>query len=270
MSHEHPIELLGGHALGILSPAEQNELERHLATCETCRGSVDEISETSAIVAEVLRAPLRDNTTELRTESGAGLHGPGRPGQTGGDSTGSGPDELLLRRVLRQIRAEQQPHAVASSGERPRARLTIAAAAALALFAAGAGGFVGSQMAEPDTRVIVAPTPTPDPSTDPSVDPEPYRILDSTDSATGVALVGEVVAANDWSRITISVSGVAPGERCRVVLVAKNGSRQIAGSWTVGDKPGVMVDGSVAIPPDQLDRIEIVTFKGEQVVGADI
>ena len=48
-------------------------------------------------------------------------------------------------------------------------------------------------------------------------------VLNGT-GAGGVAMRATLGPAGSWVRLTASVTGIPPGERCRIVVVARNGS----------------------------------------------
>ncbi|SEP21582.1 anti-sigma factor family protein [Amycolatopsis saalfeldensis] len=121
---------LGAYVLGALDPADTDEFERHLATCEQCRGELREFG------------ALREALDLVPPE--AFLDGPPDAG------------DLLLQRTLRQIRVEAGP-AVRRNG--PHRGLTLAAAAVIAVVVLGGGVVIGRQTAPASSPVAQAPVP---------------------------------------------------------------------------------------------------------------
>lgn len=172
-----------------------------------------------------------------------------------------GPPEadLVLQRTLRQIRQEK------SRGARWQQGL-IAGAAAVALIAAVGGGVLvgrsagGTEEAAPQA----IPSATAAPGT---------RVATTLDPATNVQLTASVTPAAGWVRVNASVAGIPHGEDCRLIVVAKNGDRQIAGGWIVseqGEANGTNLDGSASIAPDDVASIEIVNTAGRIFVSTPI
>ena len=103
-----------------------------------------------------------------------------------------------------------------------------AAAAVVATMVLGAGVFVG-KATSPDAEVAL-PTPTVAP------DPTGTKLATFTDPVTKASMTVKVVPAAGWVRTNMSISGIPEGEKCRIFVVAKDGSRQEAGSWVVSKK----------------------------------
>ncbi len=99
------------------------------------------------------------------------------------------------------------------------------------------------------------------------------RVGSATDPATRVRLTASVVPAAGWVRLNASVTGVAAGRKCRLAVVSRDGSREIAGSWTVSAKDeadGTNVDGSAAVAAQDVVAVEVLTAAGEQLVSLKI
>lgn len=166
----------------------------------------------------------------------------------------AGPPEggdLLLQRTLRQVRRE--------SGLRVRRRRTAVATAAVVVAAAFAGGGVvlgrttapaGVTQAEPGARTASADDP-----------------------ATGAKLTVSVRPAAGWVRLDASVAGIPQGQKCRLYVVARDGTREEAGSWLVsdtGEREGTKLDGAAVVAPGDVARVEVENFAGQRYVGVDL
>lgn len=47
------------------------------------------------------------------------------------------------------------------------------------------------------------------------------------------ALTRAVVPAVGWVRVNAAVTGIPAGQQCRLIVLGRDGSRQLAGSWLV-------------------------------------
>lgn len=167
-------------------------------------------------------------------------------------------DDLLVQRTLRRARAE------AASRRTGRAFLVGAAAVAVLVFAIGGGFAVGRSNTgdnvagpSPSASAIVPGTVT----------------ASATDSTTGAQLTATVTPAAGWVRVHATVSGIKQGERCRMLVVDKQGNPVIAGSWVIGPKAaaeGLDVDGDALVAPGDVGKVKIVTLDGRTLVTASV
>jgi len=238
----HP-QLLGAYVMGVLDPAERAGVEEHLAGCETCRREVARLSGARSVMDGVPRAAVLEHLSlGERAEA------------DGSDPTG----DLLLRRTLGAVRAER------SRGRRVRVLTAAAGVIAVAGLTGLSGALVGRATA-PDAPPAAAPA-TSAPAT-----PGEGRVLRGNDPATGVAMTVTVTPAGDWSRIAVTVEGVAPGTTCRLVAVDVDGRREAAASWIVGTaRPGVSrrpVEGSAAVAESRLASVELLDGDGRRLLS---
>jgi anti-sigma factor RsiW len=156
--------------------------------------------------------------------------------------------DLMLQRTVRQVRAE-----VAAQRRRRRFLLAGAAAAAIAVLLGG-GVMIGRQTAPP-----------------PAVVAAPGAVQLSGGGAPGVSMTATLTPAAGWVRLTTSVKGIPAGERCYIVVVARDGTREIAGSWMVspgGWRDGVTLDGSALVPLDQVAEVVVQNEAGREFAVA--
>jgi hypothetical protein len=163
-------------------------------------------------------------------------------------------DDLVLARTLRAMRSER------SSGR--MRQLTAVAASVVALVAVSASiGIAVGRGSAPEGK------------------PPPVAVATGvvrktgSDPATGASLDASVTPAKGWVRLSVKVSGVAQGERCKLIAVSKSGTREIAGSWVVseaGAAQGTEVAGAAAVPLDDLAALEVVTFDGKPLVTVEV
>lgn len=164
--------------------------------------------------------------------------------------------DLLLQRTIHQIRSER------ATGTRWRRVAVGVAAAAIAAVFLGAGVLAGRGTA-PDP---VAAPPPPPPA------PTAGAKTGSTDQ-DGVRLATTVTPAAGWVRVSINFVGIPAGERCRLVVVAKDGSRHEAGTWLVsgaGETKGGRVDGSALVDPAQVAAIEVENLDGHRFASVPV
>jgi anti-sigma factor RsiW len=156
--------------------------------------------------------------------------------------------DLLLQRTVRQIRRE-----AALQRRRRRFMLTGVAAAVAAVVMAG-GVLVGRETAPP-----------------PAVVAAPGAVQLTGGGAPDISMTATLTPAAGWVRLSTSVKGIPPGERCYVVVVARDGTREIAGSWLVsqgGWRDGVTLDGSALVPLDQVAEVVIENESGREFATA--
>ncbi|WP_309115302.1 zf-HC2 domain-containing protein [Saccharothrix sp.] len=159
--------------------------------------------------------------------------------------------DLLLQRTLRQVRSER-------GAQTWRRRVGVGLAAAAAVAVVLGGGFAVGRSTAPSQQAITTPTPEPG-----------AKLATATDPNTGARMTVKVKPAAGWVRVNASVGGIAKNEKCKLIVVAKDGSRQEAGSWLVsalGEKEGTNLDGSALIAPEDVAAVEVRNFDGEQIV----
>ncbi|HCT78204.1 MAG TPA: anti-sigma factor [Micromonosporaceae bacterium] len=174
------------------------------------------------------------------------LHGP----PAGGD--------LVLQRTLRTMRAEE------SGMQRRRALVRVAAAAAV-IGVALAGGVVFGRTTAPQPDPIAVPTLAPTVAG--------TRKGETTDPVTNARLAATMVPAAGWVRVNVSVAGITAGENCRVIVVSRNGTREIAAGWIVsekGQREGTTLDGAAAVAPADVVAIEVENTSGKKFVSLKI
>ena len=231
----HDVDL-AGYLTRSLDAERARLVEEHLAGCAECRAEVDSLREWTMALEAVPEAMLLDGPPE------------------GGD--------LLLQRTLRQIRDE-------SAGSRRRRTALAGAAAAVVVAAAiGSGVVVGRGTADP-ARPVAQPTPAQvEPTTIPGT-----RTATAVDPGTGARITVAVAPAPGWVRIKAAVAGIPAGERCRLEVVARNGTVVLAGSWVVSSKgagEGTTLDGSALVAPADVDTIRVVTETGKPYTSVKV
>lgn len=233
---EHDVEALGTYVLGGLDEADRRSVEEHLAGCEWCRAERTGLEE------------MREALGELPPE--AFLDGPPDDG------------DVVLQRTLRRIREES-----ARQGRR-RGALAAATVAAAVVAALAAGVVLGRGQDRPSpvpAPTVVLPTASPYPAG--------TRVGSRLDPGTGARLTVRVVPAAGWVRVTAAVMGIPQGQRCRIWVVARDGTRVLAGSWLVsaqGARDGTTLDGSALVAPQDVAAVEVDSVAGRRFVSVPL
>lgn len=233
MTTQHDPQLLGAYVLGALDEQEVRAVDEHLASCPDCTREIEDLRAMEAYLGEVPPEAMLDGPPE------------------GGD--------LLLQRTLRQVRAER-------GGVARRRQFALGAAAAVvAALVLGAGVFVG-KATSPDVTALPTPTTV-------APDPAGTKLATATDPVTKASMTVKVIPAAGWVRTNVAVNGIPEGEKCRIFVVAKDGSRQEAGSWVVSKKgatEGANLDGAALVPPNDVKSVVVENFAGKKFVEVPI
>jgi anti-sigma factor RsiW len=149
------------------------------------------------------------------------------------------PPDDLYERVAASARAE---HAAADRSRMRRYRRLVAVAAAVVLITgASVGGWVASRGSDtPRSQVFHSKN-------------GPVRMnvtLASETSGTGLA---------------VSVSGLSTDEHCRLIAIAKDGSRDVAGRWDATYQGEANVTGSTSIQRSDLTRLVLLGTDGQRL-----
>ncbi|WP_113699053.1 anti-sigma factor family protein [Nonomuraea lactucae] len=252
---------LGAHALGALDPDEALQIDLHLATCEVCGAELVELEGVSAFLGKV-----SEHDVELVAS----------------------PPSQVLDRLLSNARAKRHR----------RRRVLLAVAASVAAVAVG-GAVWGA---------VVRDTPVPSAASAPAADTpagepnDPFAAQDgqarrpelkrevgpgtvpspsaSARKATGREFSAENDATESYATVTafpgrdrtglsVRVSGVPVGTTCKLVVVGRDGRRDMTESWTV--VPQTYVDNLVyeretRIPMSAITRFDVVDSSGKVLV----
>ncbi|MDT7579191.1 MAG: hypothetical protein QOK35_455, partial [Pseudonocardiales bacterium] len=158
--------------------------------------------------------------------------------------------DLVLQRTLRQIRAE-------TAANRRRTLLPRLAAAAAAVALVLAGGVTLGRATAPEPVVVA------------SAAPREGAVTLRGDGASGVTMAAVVSPAAGWVRVSTTVRGIPAGQRCRLVVLARNGSRVLAASWLAsakGEAEGTQLDGAAIVAPDQVAGVAVENESGTEFV----
>ncbi|MHA6618166.1 anti-sigma factor family protein [Pseudonocardia sp. DLS-67] len=158
--------------------------------------------------------------------------------------------DLMLQRTVRQVRAE------VTTRRRWRRFVVAGAAAATVAVFLGGGVLIGRQTSPPPPAVVAA---------------APGAIELTGNGAPGVDMTATLTPAAGWVRLSTTVKGIPGGERCYIVVVARDGTREVAGSWQVPEKgwrDGITLDGSALVPLDDVAEVVIQNEEGRAFATA--
>jgi hypothetical protein len=147
------------------------------------------------------------------------------------------PDEAMLGRLLT---------AAAATRKVRRNRVLAAAAAALVLAAGGtAVALVMNDETTPTGRLTLTAQP-------------------------GIHATLDVRPVGSGTEFGLELSGVASEEHCRLVVVADDGERSVAASWTATYDGTATFNGSTALPPNRIDRLVVETDQGRELASTSL
>ncbi|MFE0514351.1 zf-HC2 domain-containing protein [Streptomyces sp. NPDC058964] len=97
------------------------------------------------------------------------------------------------------------------------------------------------------------------------------RVTAATDTRSGVW--AQVTTADaDWgSQVELKVKDATGPHSCRLVVIGRDGSEQVAGSWTENghDAATNTMRAGAAMHPDEIARYEVRTADGDRLVTVD-
>ena len=131
----------------------------------------------------------------------------------------------------------------------------LVGAAAVAVGVVLAGGVLIGRETAPPPVVVAAPAPA----------PAPGAVVLTGGGEPDVSMTATLTPAAGWVRLTTTVKGIPAGERCYVIVEARDGTRQVAGSWLVSEsgwRDGVTLDGSALVPVDQVAAVIVENEAG--------
>jgi anti-sigma factor RsiW len=163
--------------------------------------------------------------------------------------------DLLLRRTVRQVRKEAG-----------RSRRVMGVAAAVLVGAVGlGGGFYYGQHSLPQTVEAAGPV---------AGQTSGAGVMNGSavDPKTGAQAAVSVMPTAGYVRLSASINGIPAGERCRMVVVAKDGTREVAFSWLTGDAPpgGAPLTGSALVAPEDVSAVAVENEDGKTFVSVPL
>ena len=158
-------------------------------------------------------------------------------------SEDSAPDPRLVDRVVAAALSERR--------RSRRHRWLAAVAAAVVLIAGSAGAGVLLSPSSHTTQTAAA-------------------TFESTDATTHAWAEVRVQPKQWGAALQIQLTGVSPGERCKLVAVGRDGTTDIAGSWQATYSGNVNVPGATSLQLSSTAAYDVITFDGRRLVRVPI
>jgi hypothetical protein len=94
--------------------------------------------------------------------------------------------------------------------------------------------------------------------------------VSATSPATSVAARIVVTPTDTGTQLALTLTGVEAGQHCRLVVVAKDGSREVAATWVANYEGEAVVTGTTAVTRADLARLEVTTPEGGTLVEVPV
>lgn len=138
-----------------------------------------------------------------------------------------------------------------------RSRRTVTLAASIAGLAGtfSSGLAIGYQL---QPTALPAPNPVASASSQPG-------IRQATTHGE-ISMSATVIPAVGWVRLRVIVTGIPAGEDCLLLVVRRDGSREIAGGWVAskrGETEALVLDGSAAVVSSEVKAILVENTAGK-------
>jgi hypothetical protein len=95
-------------------------------------------------------------------------------------------------------------------------------------------------------------------------------VVESTDPQTDVHARVDLAAEDSGTELTLVLSGVAPGERCRLVAHNTDGSSETAASWVATYTGSASVTGTTSFPRETITSLQIIRGDGKVLVSMPV
>ncbi|WP_327043559.1 zf-HC2 domain-containing protein [Microbispora sp. NBC_01189] len=283
---------LGVHVLGALDAEEAAEVEAHLETCAECRAELAALSGLPPLLALVSAEDVERAAAPPRAVLDRLVVASARRGRR---------SRALLALAASVVVAAVGGSAWLSAAQTASQDTAAGSAVAAPEYATApdnaAGGAAGSAAAASDAAAAQAPKTGNDEiprifdapaSPVPSVERPPGTVAKRVEQPPAEATVTaspEARGGNGDMRLTVRlvpheggtqvvarVAGVPAGTVCALRVIGKDGTVSVLGTWTVerGEYrgPKMVFEGSTALSPGQIERVELAGADGRTLVAA--
>jgi hypothetical protein len=270
----HEVELeLGVLLLGALDPTDRADVEDHLRACPSCAVALAELAPLLGLLRRVefpelaLEGPpsdLLDRTVAagraLDQQDAGGVAALSAPAASaGGSERPAGDPSGPALEPARAGGSSGSPGSGEEPGRAPGAREVTAPVDELAARrrnrrAAGAGLAAAAAVA---LLLGVAVSR--------SMSAETVPVAATASASNAATNVSATVAMNPISagtELALRLSGVEPGQRCSLVVVSDNGSREVASSWLASYDGEADVVGTTSLTTSEISRFDITLADG--------
>jgi len=226
---------LGAYLLGALDPEERRAMELHVATCEQCRAELVEMAPLPGLLRHTPFEELPE--TAAAAESLGPVRGQAAHGQAAPEPPVSEPQP-----------AEPAP----AQHRRPRRRgLVTAAGMALAACVAGVAVYAAVGRDNPPAATTAAAA---------------AATWNATNPSTHVSASAAITPEAWGTQFQLKLGGLPIGITCHLVVHAKDGRSETAGTWGSGYASSAMVPASTSISPSEITGLDIVDGSGGTLV----
>jgi hypothetical protein len=101
-------------------------------------------------------------------------------------------------------------------------------------------------------------------------DPAAAVTANGWNPATDVRMAASVAGDSWGARLDVDLSGVKPGERCRLVVRSHDGRTEVVSRWRVNYAGQVAVQATTSIPAGDVSELWVVTDRGRRLMRMPI
>ncbi|MEY9877190.1 anti-sigma factor RsiW [Streptacidiphilus sp. MAP12-33] len=224
---------LGAYLLGALDPEERATLEAHIAGCADCQA---ELLGMAPLPGLLRRTPFEELDETAEAAQTLTAPHPAPP---------PAPTAAPVRPASADRPARSTP-----SHRRPRRRALVAAGVALAGAAAAVGAWVYVGGARPGTATPTAAGTT----------------VSAVDAQTHVTATAALTPENWGTQVQLKLGNLPSGITCRLVVHARDGRVETAGTWGSGYSVATTVPASTSIGSSDIAGMDVVDGSGNVLV----
>jgi hypothetical protein len=87
-------------------------------------------------------------------------------------------------------------------------------------------------------------------------------VVSTVDPATGVHAKVTLVPTPTGTELALALSGVVPGEHCRLVAIDHAGTREVAATWVASYEGQANITGATSLTRADIASLEVVRLDG--------
>ena len=225
---------LGAYLLGALDPAERAALEAHLPGCAECQAELIAMAPLPGLLRRTPFEELEETATAAQTLTAPERSPEPAPAPAPRPERAPGPDGAAGRR----------------SAPRPRRRVLVAAGLGLAGAAAAVGAWVYVGGAQQATPTASAPATT----------------VSAVDPRTHVTASAALTPENWGTQVQLKLGNLPQGITCHLVVHARDGRTETAGTWGSGYTTATTVPASTSVGSSDIQSLAVVDGSGNVLV----
>ncbi|MEU8192734.1 zf-HC2 domain-containing protein [Microbispora amethystogenes] len=278
---------LGVHVLGALDAEEAAEVEAHLETCAECRAELAALSGLPPLLALVSAEDVERAAAPPRAVLDRLVAASAKRGRRSRVllalaasvvvAAVGGTAWLSAAQTASQDTVAGSAVAAPEYATAPDAGAGSAAAAGVASDAAAAQApKVGNDEIPQIFNAPASPVPSPGTVARKIEQPPAEATVTASPEARGsngdMRLTVRFVPHEGGTQVVARVAGVPAGTVCALRVIGKDGTVSVLGTWTVerGEYrgPKMVFEGSTALSPGQIERVELAGADGRTLVAA--